>query len=414
MSINIGRAVALQLARRVLSGPPAAAPVAREQTAGSALGTDQWVPMQAPVSPLRRGNRVCLLVDGQEACPAMEGMIDGARRRLDLEFFTFHDDATGHKIAGKLIDRVRSGVEVNLLVDELANWSNRQLLDTLKLHGVRVVGYRNGSARPSLNDFNHKKVLLVDGRVGMLGGMNIGERYEKYWHDFMVKVEGPVLQDLYARFAENWGVSGGAPLRVMPVDTTPRGDQSAQVVITQPARQEIRERLIAAFDHAQDRILITSPYFLDDELIERLAQAARRGVRVTAVIPAETDIGPVDYMNHMTVNELLAAGVDVRIYDTRNPDLGASDYRTNRFNHGKAVTVDGVWSSIGSANADSLSMHINEEINLNVHDRGFARTVEQRIFERDLKSRAHKATPVTFSPLSRPLRWLLEKLDGWF
>jgi cardiolipin synthase len=365
---------------------------------------------------MRAGNDVKLYVNGSEAYPRMNDMIAGAQQRIDLEFFGFYPDEGGDRMVERLIAKAKSGVQVNVLVDMVACRSlhNQPLLDPLTAAGVNVTQFTNGyNSHPLLHAFqitDHRKVLVVDGHTAMTGGMNLGVSYEKYWHDFMVEVQGPTLGDMVTGFEKNWALSQGKPLRPITVDTTTKGGLSAQVALTSPKVHEIKNGMIAAFDHASSHIMINSPYYVDKDVMAALERAAQRGVTVTAIVPTVGDSPVIDYMNKMMTNELLAAGVKVFLYDTTNADFPKHDHITDHFNHGKLATVDGQWTTIGTANVDTRSMNANQEININVDSPEFARTIETRVFETDLNTKCQPATVTVFSPWSAPKRWLMKKL----
>lgn len=365
--------------------------------------------------PSRSGNHVELLVDGREAYPRMNQLIDLAKSRLDLEFFGLYPDEGGERMVNKLIEKAKTGVQVNVLVDKVASRSlhNSALLDRLKAGGVHVAEFTNGYQHPWLHAFqitDHRKILLVDGKTVMTGGMNLGSSYEKYWHDFMVEVQGPTVLDMYARFEKNWELSQGAPLKAVEIERGVKGGLNAQIAVTSPKEHEIKDGMVAAFDAAKQSIKINSPYYVDQDIIDGLKRAARRGVDVKALIPTVGDSPVIDYMNKIMTNEMLAAGVKVFAYDTTNPDFPKHDHVTDHFNHGKVATVDGVWTSIGTANADTRSMNNNQEINVNVDSPKFARTIETRIFEEDLLKKAQPAARTKFSPISAPLRGMMKKM----
>lgn len=369
------------------------------------------------ISPVRGGNNVQLLVDGREAYPMIERLIDGARLRIDSEFFSFHNDESGRRIANKLIQAVQRGVQVNLILDNLGNRTN-PLVKIMRDGGVRVALYTNGYRYPTLHPnstVDHKKFILVDGVVGITGGMNIGLRYERFWHDLMVRFEGPVLKDYYASFLENWEISKGPnkldALDFPQVDMTAKGSMTAQMAVTRPERQEIRKGWMAAIDAAKSHIFVQSPYFIHDELVDHLKKAAQRGVKVSAILPTVGDNRVVDYINRFTTNDLLKGGVKVYEYDTRNPDFPNHDHETDHFNHGKVITIDGQWTSIGTANADARSMAMSQEVNLNVDSPEFARVVEQRVFLHDITTKARPAQPTVFSNFTWPVRVTLEGID---
>ncbi len=367
-------------------------------------------------TPFRPGNDIDLFVDGKEAYPQLHALIDSARTRIDMEFFAFHDDPSGRAVAEKLMKKARQGVEVNVLVDTLSQFGSDMMRD-LEKAGVRVQRFTDGHKLPLLHAntiTDHRKILLVDGKAGMTGGMNLGERYEKYWHDFMVKVEGPTLKDLYDKFEGNWKLSGGEALRRVPLDLTTKGTNSLQVAVTSSSEREIRDSYLAAFKAAKDRIYINSPYFIDSEMIAGLKAAAKRGVKVHVIVPSVGDNPAIDLMNRSVVNELLAAKVKVYEYDTLNLQVGQHDHETDHFNHGKVAVIDGQFTIIGTANMDRRSMALSQEINLHVDSADFARDVEERIFTKDLMTRARPAQAVPFKGFEKAAEKVLNSLRPLF
>src|SRR5690606_23704391 len=138
----------------------------------------------------------------------------------------------------------------------------------------------------------------------------------------------------------------------------PAGNMNAAVHITTPTEHQIQDGLFAAIDRAQDHVYIQSPYFIDQPLVDRLCEAAQRGVRVIVTIPTVGDNAVIDYMNKARINELLGAGVQVRLFDTKNPDIEGHDHTMDHFAHAKLATVDGVWTTVGTANADARAMRV--------------------------------------------------------
>lgn len=342
-------------------------------------------------APMRQGNKLEFYIDGNQAFPEIYKAIDSAKKRLDLEFFAFFDDATGNKVADKLIAKAKKGVEVNLIIDFLNYRKSSDLMERLEKGGVRVKPFTDGHDYPLLhvNDItNHRKVLLVDGQTALSGGMNLAVPYEKYWHDSMFKIEGPTVQDYYKYFEKNWKLSGGSALKPVQIDTTVKGKVAAQVAVTAPDDQEIRKSTLAAYNSAKKSIVAQSPYFIDDEIIEALTRAARRGVAVTIVIPQVGDNPFVDVMNSDVGKAFTQAGVKVYQYDTMNYQVGEHDHETDHFNHGKVSVVDGQFVLMGTANADNRSMEMSREINLHVDSESFAKEVQERFFDKDMKTKA--------------------------
>lgn len=337
-------------------------------------------------TPFRPGNQVDLFINGDEVFPQIHKLLDSAKERIDMEFFAFTDDATGRAIGEKLIAKAQNGVEVNVLVDKVSQLRS-DLMKDLEIGGVRVKRFTNGYKVPLLHANNitdHRKIILVDGKAGMTGGMNIAERYEKYWHDVMVKFQGPSLQDVYGKFEMNWKLSGGEALRPIKLDLARKGNHAVQVAVTSSSDREIRDSFLAAFKTAKERIYVQSPYFIDDDMIKGLTEAAKRGVKVHAMLPAVGDNAAIDTMNRSVVNELKDANIEVYQYDTLNYAVGKHDHITDHFNHAKIATMDGKFSIIGTANMDRRSMAMSQEINLHVDSEQFAKQIEKRFFKKDV------------------------------
>jgi cardiolipin synthase len=260
---------------------------------------------------------------------------------------------------------------------------------------VTVLPFTNGYKNPILHpskSATHRKLLLVDGKTGMVGGMNIGQSYEKYWHDTMTTVQGPAVADLYKAFTRNWVQSGGkAPddaVALVAKTVHPAGAAKAAVHLSSPTEHQIARGFQAAINQAKDHVFMSSPYFIDQPLVDHLKAAAKRGVKVVVVVPMKTDIFIVNWINQARVNEMLAAGVTVRTFDTtpksaRDKEKGFSHAY---FAHAKMLTVDGVWSGVGSANASARSMWHNQEVNLGVTSPAFAQDIERRFFHTDVAS----------------------------
>ena len=363
-------------------------------------------------APFRPGNKIDYYVGGEEAFPMLHQVIDSAKHRIDMEYFSFFNDETGNAMADKLIAKAQSGVQVNLLLNHGNSFKHQALADRMIAGGVRVHYFTNGhqhllpipqaergvgakflngaTLHPS-DTVDHKKVTLVDGKIGVTGGMNIGDPYAKYWHDGMTKVEGPTVQDMYAQFEKNWGMSNGEALRPTTIDTAAKGDVTAQFAVTRPKLHEVKSGMLAAFGAAKDNIKITSPYFIDEDLVSSLEAASKRGVKVHAIIPTVGDNPMVDMMNDSVSNRLKAAGVDVHRYDTMNYDFGKHDHGTDHFNHIKAYTVDDTFAGFGTANADSRSMAHNQEDMIQVDDAATAQKLNAQLFDKDMATLAKPA-----------------------
>lgn len=344
-------------------------------------------------APLRAGNSVELFIDGKESFSALHQLLESAQHRIDMEYFAIFNDETGNKLADKLISKAKAGVEVNVLVNYGNAFNHHGVTDRMEEAGVRVHYFANGHKVAILhpnNTVDHRKITLVDGKTAMTGGMNIGDPYSKHWHDGMIKVEGPSVQDFYQAFEENWGLSHGEPLRPTVIDTSLKGRVGGQLALTTPDTHEIKKGLIAAFENAEKHINITSPYFIDEEIVACLENACKRGVEVRAIMPSKGDNPMVDIMNDSVSNRLLDAGAKVHRFDTMNYDFPKHDHATDHFNHVKAASVDGVWSTFGTANIDARSMRMSQENMLHIDSAEFTKLLDERLFYKDMGLSAKK------------------------
>ena len=230
---------------------------------------------------------------------------------------------------------------------------------------------------------NHRRILVVDGRIGFTGGAGVSRKWmgdgrtEHHWRDTDVRVEGPIVESLQAAFVENWleatgMVLGGEAYFPRPIE--PRGQVHAQVVRSSPSggSAAMYTTLLLALSSARSSVLVTNPYFvLDERMRDAVIRTVRRGVRVAVLVPAVIDHNIVRQASRAQFGELLEAGVEIYEY-------------TPALLHAKTMVIDGVWATIGSTNLDNLSFAVNDELNLFFYDRGVARQLE-RVFLDDMQ-----------------------------
>jgi cardiolipin synthase A/B len=320
--------------------------------------------------PTEDGNAVTPLHNGDEAYPQMLAAIDAAQHSAVLSTYLFRADTVGSTFIDALDRANRRGVQVRVLIDSIG--SGYFLSPTywqLRRRGVKVVRFMHSPLpwrMPFINLRTHKKLLVVDGRVAFMGGLNIGDEnvlVSKPRHpvrDTHFRLEGPIVSQLTEVFAEDWLFASGENLSgetwVPPLAAA--GSALARVVISGPDEniQKIEFLIIEAVGCAQHSIKIMTPYFLpDDRLITALALASMRGVEVTVIVPARGNHPIVDSATRSQVGPLLSAGCQV----WQNPPP---------FEHSKLMTVDGIWALIGSANWDMRSFRLNFELNMEIYD----------------------------------------------
>jgi cardiolipin synthase A/B len=337
-------------------------------------------------APVVGGNRVDLLLNGDEIFPTLLGTIRGARTSIDYAQYFWADGVVAREVAEALAERARAGIRVNVLLDGVGTLHMpSEQIETLRRSGCHVEWFRP-LARFSIrrhNNRNHRRILVVDGRVGITGGSGVSDKWtgngrrDDHWRDTDVRVEGPAVAWLQAAFVENWRVATGELLGGGEYLTPPRppaGDVRVQVVRSSPAGGSYGAytMVLLAFASARRSILMTNPYFvLDDRMSEALVAAAQRGVRVVALTPGKIDHALVRSASRHDFGRLLKAGVQIYEYQ---PALL----------HAKTLVIDGAWSSVGSTNLDNRSFALNDELNLAVYDAGVASRLAE-VFEADLR-----------------------------
>lgn len=340
------------------------------------------------LSGIVRGNRVQLLLNGEQIFPAMLSAIRDARYTVTFANYLYEDGDIAREMAEAFAERCRAGVGVNVVLDAVGSSSMpreyRELMERAGCH-VALFNPVNPLSIKRFNNRNHRRILVVDGRVGFTGGTGVGTRWTGdgktpgHWRQTDVRVEGPVVRLMQAAFAELWrqatGVILGGDAYFPEVKEIPAG-LTSQSVRSSPVggSAEAYTLFRLAIEGARTSIHITSPYFVPDrDMLLALAGAAQRGVDVSVVTAGVADTmldRLVRLASQASYGSALLGGVKIYEY---GPALM----------HSKTLVVDGEWSSVGSANLDNRSFSLNHELNLTVHDRGIAAQLE-RIFRDDL------------------------------
>lgn len=330
---------------------------------------------------LSSGNRIDMLSSGTETYAAFCAAIDAAERSIILETYIFDRDAAGLRVADRLIAAHRRGVTVRVLIDAVgARYSVPSIIGYLTDAGVSVATFNGkvimGLRLPYANLRTHRKILVADGAVAFFGGMNIRAAFEgdEAARDTHFRLTGPAVADIFAVAAEDWHfetgeILTGADWSIAPFAAEPGTPSFVRTVVSGPDTnlETNHKMMMGAFSVAEKSIRIMSPYFLPDNiLLGALATAARRGVTVDIVIPAQNNLAIVSHAMAAQFDQILKDGS--RIFRAQGP-----------FDHSKLMTVDGQWAFIGSSNLDSRSLRLNFEIDLEVFDADFAATIEARI-----------------------------------
>jgi cardiolipin synthase len=337
-------------------------------------------------SPLVGGNRVTTLVNGKEIFPEMLASIRSADRSITFETYIYWSGEVGRQFAAALAERAQHGVAVHVMLDWIGGRIEGALLDHMRSMGVQVRRYNppRWYSLHRLNNRTHRKLMVVDGQTGFIGGAGIADEWSgdggapSHWRDTHYRVEGPVVAQLQSAFTDNWLQATGEVLQgeaYFPA-LEHAGDARSQVFTSSPGggAESMQLMTLLLMTAATRSIDIATPYFVPDEVaIETIVQARRRGVRVRILMPGETiDLAIVRRASRAAWGPLLAAGVE--LYEYQPTML-----------HWKLLVVDRLWTSVGSANFDDRSFAINDEANMNLLDSSFARQ-QVEVFERDLRS----------------------------
>jgi cardiolipin synthase len=320
----------------------------------------------------------------------MLAAIRGARLTLTFDTYIYWSGGIGREFADALAERARAGVKAHVLIDWVGSLKmDETLLDELARAGVEIERYHplHWYHLARMNNRTHRKLLVVDGRVGFTGGVGIADRWcgnaqdPDHWRDIHYRVEGPVVAQLQAVFLDNWMKVSG---RVLHGDgyfpaLEAAGEASAQMFSSSPSGggESMRLMYLLSITAAGQAIRLSASYFVPDALtIRTLVQARERGVAIQVIVPgAHIDAETVRRASRAKWGALLDAGVEIY------------EYQPTMF-HCKVMVVDEVLVSVGSTNFDTRSFSLNDEANLNVYDAQFARE-QIAVFERD-RARAHR------------------------
>jgi cardiolipin synthase len=333
------------------------------------------------------GNHVTALQNGDQIFPAMLKAIREALSTINFETYIYWSGQIGEQFAQALIERARAGVVVHLMLDWLGSEKmSPQLLTQMRDAGVEIERYHplNWYSLGKLNNRTHRKVLIVDGKIGFTGGVGIADEWSghaqdpSHWRDIHFQIEGPVVAQFQAAFLDNWIKSTG---RVLTGDSyfpplTPVGKLKMHMFMSSPARgsESMRLMYLMAITAAETSIDIEAAYFIPDPLMSReLIKARSRGVRIRIILPDKhLDSETVRIATKRAWGPLLEAGVEIYEYD---PTMF----------HCKMLIFDRAMVSVGSTNFDMRSFELNDEASLNVYDADFAQAMTE-VFETDSKA----------------------------
>lgn len=335
-------------------------------------------------------NKIELLIKGDVAFPKVFEAIDGAKDHINMSYYIFNDDKLGNQLVDKLIAAKQRGVDVRVMMDGIGSQlmnpmsGGNKLVRKLEAAGVEVrSNHMVDVTRDSqvLNPPDHRKIVVVDGKTGFTGGMNVGDHYLSEYHDVMVKTEGDAVKQMQSEWMTAWLHLGG---KIPGDDATVKaryfpeykpgeapGNQKITTVQHIPGENRaIMQTYLDRINGATKSIHIENPYCTNPDIQNALIAAAKRGVEVHVILPGQSDHGFSHLAARQKYPEMIKAGVNI--------------YEYPGFNHGKVMVTDGKFTTNGSSNLDDVGLYHVYEMNLNVEDEKFAKDTLDRLFTPDI------------------------------
>lgn len=351
--------------------------------------------INANSSVLTDGNDVKIYTDAQDKFEDLFADIKNAEDSIHLIYFIIRDDEIGNQLLKLLAEKARAGVKVRFLYDDIGSFlTKRQIFDELKSAGGRVAPFfpLKFGAYSKLNHRNHRKIVVIDGKIGYTGGINVGDEYFgrkelSPWRDTHIRITGPAVRYLQKAFSLDWAFSTKEDIslsiaRYYPLAEKQAENKRIQIACSGPDTkgEEIKCALIKMINSAKEHVYIQTPYFIPDQsFLSSLKLSAKSGVDVRVMIPGLPDKKYVYYSTESYIGELLEAGVRV--------------YKYNGFLHAKTMVVDGGISTIGTTNIDIRSFQLHFEVNAFIYDSSTADECNS-IFRNDLKDSVEITTAV--------------------
>jgi cardiolipin synthase len=365
-------------------------------------------------APIVGGNKIELLQNGDALFPLMLREIKNAKSTITFAQYLFKGGSLAEELARSFAERCQAGIKVYVLLDSHgSSEAPEEIAEMIRKAGCQLEYFRRIRAPQVVlpwkllryNYRNHRRILVIDGRIGFTGGYGISDawmgdgRTADHWRDTNVRVEGPAVKFLQGAFTESWLETTGDLLGgdgFFP-RLEPQGKIQLQFVKSSPVGGSFQNYLLylLSITSAKKSILITNPYFIpDDRMIEALLDATARGVRVVVLVPGKIDFKITYRASRRHYGRMLLGGIEIFEY-------------SRALLHSKTMVVDGVWATIGSTNFDNRSFALNEELNLALYDKNVAHNLEQ-IFAEDLKH----SRKITYTEWDA--RGIKEKIWEWF
>ncbi len=339
-------------------------------------------------SPLTLHNNLKILVNGEEKFKYLMADLKKAENHIHFEYYILKDDTTGTQILDILCDKAKAGVEVRVSYDGVGSSISSRMLKKMKQSGVKSYPFMPvffPRFTSKMNYRNHRKIAIIDGRIGYVGGLNISDNYNNavkrknkpFWRDTHLRMEGEAVKSLQIHFLMTWDFVSNEKFKVTKTyfpETSIENEAPVQIAASGPDTDwaNIMEAIFTAILTAESYVYITTPYFIpNDEILSALQVASKSGVEVKLLIPKESDSWTAKYATDSYLEPLLEAGVQVYRY-------------TKGFIHAKTIVVDDLFSTIGTSNIDYRSFSINFEINALIYNQKESKQLK-KIFEDDLK-----------------------------
>ncbi|MDB5110685.1 MAG: cardiolipin synthase, partial [Mucilaginibacter sp.] len=363
-------------------------------------------------SPLTGNNEVKLLLNGENKFPEVIQAIKEAKNHIHIEYYIFEDDNIGNQIKDLLIQKVAEGVKVRFIYDDYGSSSIRKTVVRELLNGgveafpfykILFIALSNRT-----NYRDHRKIIVIDGCTGFVGGINVSDRYindndkkQLYWRDTHVRINGPGVYYLQYLFICDWNFCAGQMLPILPnyfcSTKSKNGNAILQIAASGPDSDNptILYSLLETIAMAQEELLITSPYFIPGEsILDALNVASLSGVKVKLLVPGKSDSSLVNAAARSYYSEILDSGVEIYLYQ-------------KGFVHSKTIVADGQLAIIGTANMDYRSFELNFEVNSMIYDVKLAQQLRDAFYN-DIKD-ANKINPKTWAKRTQ-FKQLPEKL----
>jgi cardiolipin synthase len=370
-------------------------------------------------SPISQGNDVKLLLNGENKFPSVLEALKNAKDHIHIEYYIFDAGEIGRKIIDLLIEKAQQGVTVRFIYDDFGSREIRKKqVPRLRAAGVAAFPFykiKLIALANRLNYRNHRKIIVIDGVLGFVGGINISDKYinndqkknDLFWRDTHLKIEGPAVKSLQYVFIGDWNYCSGEKLEPTKIffpddnEFQSEADKIVQIAFSGPDSDTplIQQTLLQAINLAKEEILITTPYFMPgDSILESLVIAAASGTKLKVLVPGASDSKFVNYAARSFYGRLLNAGAKIYCYQ-------------KGFVHAKTMVVDKQLTIVGTANMDIRSFDLNFEVNAIVYDEEIAHQLRQAFYE-DLKD----ATIIDMESWNARSKFtqLMEKLAGLF